>query len=180
MPTPVSSSTPYCTVAEFLKRYDWRTIAQLMSDDDQTPTERTTLTDDATNEGARLLTILKDASGKVEMAAFAGGAYAPADLAALTGNQSAYLARLVADIAVGMCYQRRPDLFGPMPMQAQEAANILNALESGRKVFGLQETIDAGRMDMTIDTPISVDKRNGMVNITRKFWGDRGNVYPVR
>jgi hypothetical protein len=180
MPTPISSANAYCSVAEFLKRYDWRTIAQLMSDDDTTPTERTTLTDSTTNEGTRLADILKDASGQVEMAAFAGGRYAPADLEALTGNQSAFLKRLVANIAVGMCYQRRPDLYAALPVQAQEAANILNALAGGEMIFGLQENIDASHMDMTLDKPDDVDRRKLMTNITKSFFGRRGNEYPVR
>jgi hypothetical protein len=151
-----------------------------MTDDDTTEDVRSALTDSSSVEGSRLAELLKDASGEVETAAFVGGRYAPADLAALTGNQSAYLKRLVADIAVGLCYQRRPDLFAGPPAAAQKAANLLNALASGERIFGLQENIDASHMEMTTDTPEQVETRNGMVVIAQGFFGRRGNRYEAR
>lgn len=177
MPTPVSNSSAYLSASEFLTRVDWRPIAQLMTDDDTTEDVRSALTDASSVEGARLAELLKDASGQVETAAFVGGRYAPADLAALSGNQAAYLKRLVADIAIGLCYQRRPDLFSGMPAQAQQANQILNALAGGDRIFGLQENIDASHMHMTTDTPENVETRNGMVYIARGFFGRRGNRY---
>jgi hypothetical protein len=176
VPTPISSSDPYIAVADFLKRYDWRTIAQLMGDDDQVEPLRSTLLDDETTEGANLAEVLKDSSGEVETAALVGGRYAPADLNALTGNQLAYLKRLVADIAIGRCYQRRPDLFGPPPTQAQVAAQVLNAIASGERVFGLQENIDASHLDMTTDTPDQVHTRYGVVRQAAPYFGRRVNM----
>lgn len=180
MATPVSATTPYITATEFLKRYDWRTIIQLMGDDDASDPQLSTLLDEDTNEGGNLLAILKDAAGELETAALLGGRYSVADLNALTNNQSAYLGRIVADLAIGRCYQRRPDLFGQPPTQSQVAANILNALASGERIFGLQDQIDAGHMEMTTDAPADVVERNGMVVIAQEYFGRRGNRYLPR
>lgn len=180
MPTPVTASTPYITAANFLKRYDWRTIIQLMSDDDIGEMERAPLLDSTTTEGGNLYEILKDASGELETAVLVGGRYSIADLQALTNNQLAYIGRIVADTAIGKCYQRRPDLFGPPPQQAQVAANVLNALASGERIFGLQDQIDASHMEMTTNQPEDVVQRNGMVVIAQEFFGVRGNRYTAR
>ena len=180
MPTPISATSPYITVANFLKRYDWRTIGQLMCDDDTEVPQLATLLDSATNEGGNLYLILQDASGELETAALVGGRYTVADLQALTGNQAAYIGRIVADLAVGKCYQRRPDLYSEMPAQSTVASNILNALASGEVIFGLQDQIDAGHMEMTTDLPSDVETRNGMVVIAQEYFGRRGNRYPGR
>ncbi len=81
----------------------------------------------------------------------------------------------MSDLSIGRCYQRRPDLFGPPPQQAQIAANVLNALASGERIFGLQEVIDASHMTMTTDTPEDVVTRNGMVVQAQEFFGRRAN-----
>ncbi len=175
MSTPVSALTPYCSVAEFLTRYDWRPVMQLMSDDDSQDPLRNTLTDSTTTEGARLLAILQDASGELETAALLGGRYTVADLQALTGNQVAYIRRITADLAIGRCFQRRPDLFGQPPNQTQVAQQVLNALASGDRIFGLQETIDASHLEMTTNTEANVLTRNSMVVAAQEYFGRRGN-----
>lgn len=174
MPTPVSSSSPYISASEFLKRYDWRTIGQLLSDDDTGPDLISTLTNSATTEGERLESVLKDASGMVEIACLKGGMYTVADLEALTGNQAAILKRLVSDIAVNLCYQRRPSTNHPMPQQTQVAMNLLDAISQGDKIFGLQAQIDAGHAELKTDTPENVETRNGMTVIAQEFFGIRG------
>lgn len=145
-----------------------------MSDDDTTPT-LSTLSDSSTVEGGNLYAILMDASGDVEMAALNGERYTPTDLQTLTGNSLSALKRLVADIAIWRCYQRRPDLNQPMPQQSQVAANLLNALASGERVFGLQEVVDASHLDMTTDQPEDVVTRNGMVVFAEEMFGRRNN-----
>lgn len=187
--TPVSATTPYITVAEFLDRYDLRTIGQLMHDDDTLPMSGDNinltallaeLENTGTAPGRRLYAILQDASGKLESSALAGERYTPEDLQALTGNQAEYLKRLVADLAVRTCYERRPTLFGPPPTQSQEADAVLNAIAAGTMIFGLQEVMDAGHMTMTTDTPRNVLTRNSMVVQAQGFFGVRANRIPPR
>ncbi len=45
----------------------------------------------------------------------------------------------------------------PMPSQTQTATNLLNALSSGERVFGLQEVVDASHMEL--GTNSTIDQR---------------------
>jgi hypothetical protein len=172
--TPISTTTPYCTVENFLKLYDYRPIAQLMNDDNSTAVTRADLLDDTTDEGERLLNILMRSSGDVEMAVLAGGRITPTDLAALTGASAVSLQGLVADLAIGECYTRRPDK-NPWAEKTAMARSILNALASGDLIFATQEAVDSSKLEITADTPQRVYDRQGMVVQMQGFFGVRGN-----
>lgn len=172
--TPVSNSTPYCTAQEFLKRADFRTVADNLSDNDKRPTLPTIL-DSSSVEGNRLYVILMDASGEVESACLLGGRYTPADLAALTGNQAQFLKRLVTDLAIPMVYRRRPDLNTPVPDWCTQAKNILNALAAGDRIFGIQETIDATHAEIEVDSAADVEARQMPTYTASRFFGTRNN-----
>lgn len=87
---PLTNSTTLCSVVEFLRRCDQRTVAELVSDTGA-PVDVASLGADA-NLAASLL----DATGEVEAAAMHGGRYRPDDLAALTGAAQGRLQRLIA------------------------------------------------------------------------------------
>ncbi len=182
--TPLSASSPYLTVAEFGDRYDLRTICQLLHDDDDEPGDYAAiyaeLTNTATDAGRRLATILSDVSGKLESAVFSRGQYTPNALATLTGNSLAYLKRVVADLAVRPCYERRPTKAPPMPQGADEADAVLNALAAGTNIFGLAEVAEAGHMTMTTNTPADVLTRNSVTQQARGFFGRTANLNPPR
>jgi hypothetical protein len=139
--TPNSSSTTYCSPAEFLKRYDSRTVGDLVADDGARVSASALLTDD--NLAAALLT----ASGYVETACFTGNKYAAADLGALTGAGRAFLYQLVSDLVMGLLLERRPksgDEKIEPPAAYERAWKTLDRLRLGELVFGLVETGDAG------------------------------------
>lgn len=175
MSTFISTLTPYCTAAQMLTRYDIRTIGKLMSDDPKYIPDYNELVDKTTKAGGNLNTILMDASGDVELAALKGGRYTVLDLQGLIGANQSSLQRIVADLAVMMCYQRRPTTNEPIPTQAQIAMNKLADLESGGKTFGIQEAINNSHLQFTTDWPSDVVTRNGMVVQAQEFFGRRAN-----
>lgn len=140
MPKQVSTSaSPYCTPSAALLYVDWRTPANLLSDDG------TRLADSgAVASSAAWAELLLAASGEVEAAALRGKRYTPADLAAMTGAQAARLRELVARLAVGKLVFRRPGLYPTVPQDVQDARAALELLANGERVFGFVETMEAG------------------------------------
>lgn len=166
--TPLSSATTLCSVAEFLKRCDRRTVCDLVSDA-ETPVDAASLATDA-NLAAALL----DATGDVEAAAMKGGRYSPADLAALTGAALGRLLRLVSRLAMVYLYERRPDK-GPLPEVYKVVQEQLELLRQGEMIFGTQESFDASREDDTVETSQDVEARNGTTYQASRFFGRRSN-----
>lgn len=170
--TVISGSTSYCTAAQFAQRYDVRSLAQRLSDTGSDI--QSVLTD------AKLAAILKEASGKVEMAAFIGQRYTTADLAAIAAsatNATESLAGLVADLAIPIIFKRRPEVIPQFP-QVQEAKDMLGALAEGVRIFQFSETAAAGVLDTDIETPDIVRDRNLWTYQARRFFGTRGNRMP--
>lgn len=165
--TVLTSSTSYCSVAEFLKRVDVRTVGDLASDD-TTRVEASALT---TNE--KVLTALEDASGEVESAALLGERYTPDDLNALTGMAQAKLQRLVADIAMALMIERRPSLKVPPPPGIERTQEWLNMMAQGERIFGFQEVAEAGHLDHEVLTKDEVEDRAGLVYQARAYFGTR-------
>ncbi len=145
--TPLTSAAPYCTPAALIEGRDRRQVADLCSDDGDgpRPTYRCLL-DAGTPPGQILLASLSAASWDVESACVAGGRYTPADLQALTGVGRAGLVRLTAALAFWRLMQRRhPATSSPKSVPgAEEAADTLERLRTGERVFPFQETADAG------------------------------------
>ncbi len=172
--TPLSTGTPYCDAEAFLTRFDWRPIAQLMNDGNSNAVTRAMLVDTATTEGGRLNEILMDCSGEIEASALLGGKYSPTDLQSLTGAGLAYLKRLICDIAIGRCYERRPGT-NPWAQATLTARQLLNAIASGEAIFGTQQAVDASHLSISPDTPQKVQNRQGMVVQAQGYFGVRGN-----
>jgi phage gp36-like protein len=136
-----SSLTSYASVADLLALKDYRTIAQLCSDDGANPIP---LADLPTN--INLLTILSTASGELESAVLRSGIYQVTDLSGLSGVSLAYLKKIVCDIAMKLLYSRRP---GPAPSETcindyNSAMDALNNLANGVRIFSFQQTQEAG------------------------------------
>ncbi len=139
MAVPVSTSTPYCSNAQFMILHDYRNVADLLVDDDSRLTQALVLA--STN----LTKFLSVASGEIESALLACNRYTPTDLAALTGASSDYLQQLTADLAFWrMCSRRWPEA-DPKDVQGASAAlGALERLRKGENIFGLQEIMNAG------------------------------------
>lgn len=165
---PLSSATTLCGVAEFLKRCDERSVAELVSDTN-TPVDVSSLATDV-NLAAALL----DATGEVEAAAMHGCRYRPDDLAALTGAAQGRLQRLIARLALVYLYERRPDR-GPIPEVYKAVLDQLEQLRGGEMIFGTTETVAASVQDHEVETSAVVESRNGTTFQASRFFGRRSN-----
>jgi len=129
-PPFVPVDTSFVTVQQLLDRYDRRTVAQLLSDDnEQVPTA-----DLVTNQ--KLLAILQDATGEFRSALTVGFQYADDDLDALALERNPVIVRLISALAMGYLYERRgigvPDATDKTIRWAREQ---LVELQKGRKVL---------------------------------------------
>lgn len=128
----------YATPADFLQRYDWRDVGDLVSDS----SEQISPNDQLTNP--ILLQILQDASGDVEAALLRAGRYKTTDLTGLTGNPLALLKRITCEIAIAYLFERRP-LFNVERMEQYQKfrEGHLKRLASGENIFNLTAVLQA-------------------------------------
>lgn len=166
--TPSTNSATLLSAAEFLKRCDLRTVADLCSDTDEPVAEASLAAD------PNLAAALLDATGEVEAAAMRGGRYTPADLAALTGATQARMRRMIARITMGLLYERRPDK-GEPAASYKLALEQLELLRQGEMIFGTVEAADAQIQDHEVENAATVEARNGTSFIARRYFGRRSN-----
>lgn len=168
--TPLSGSSPYLTAARLKYYRDTRRVLDLLRDDD-TPATWADAVDSTTDPGKRLLAALQGASGEVEEWALAGGRYAPADLAALTGNQLARLEGLVADLAFWrLSVVRHPDCRPEDVSGAEPALAALARLGEGKTIFG---TVEAAAAGVTATADLDRTGDGTTVLEARRYFGDR-------
>lgn len=180
MPTPISGPIPYCSPAQFLERYDVRTVGQLLSDTDVALSQTDVLQSTILND------LLMEASGWVESAALVANRYSPNDLYALatdpsalpgTGNSARMLAGIVAGITMFFLWDRRPTKYLEMglPLRSEMAIEMLDRLRKGEAIFGIQEVANAGNPDPKFITPEQINTRNFSSNQARRFFGNRAD-----
>lgn len=166
MATPLSSSASYCTAAEFVKRYDLRQIGDLIGDDDT----RVDGCNIATHPN--VLAALEDASGEVEMACLVGKRYVPTDLNTLTGMSKRRLQKLVSDLAMWCLMCRRYPAMEPTTTYSGAVA-LLQQLREGVRIFGLEETADAGLPKHKFVDLQEIETLNLGTHQARRFFGVR-------
>ncbi len=171
-----SSSTSFCLPSQFVLIFDYRSFAQLSSDND------VPLTQSAFEASAILAAKLQIASGKVEMAATRGARYDPIiDLQALAAgvpptNGAWALAELVAGIAAFELYGRRYEAMPEYMQKKVDEANVmLEALENGEVIFPFTQAQQAGLLTDYIETPQDVDNRNLPSLVAQNLFGRRDN-----
>jgi hypothetical protein len=172
MSTLVSGTSPYCSGAQFLVRYDVRTAAELLVD--------TNASMDVTQvaASATLNTLLMASSGKFEAAALKGGKYTLLDLQLLTAptsNMREWIAEIIADLTAPKVLGRRWLEFPDYKDRLKEANDVLEALADGDTIFGLQEVIDAGVINSEVETPDIVEQRNMITLQASPYFGTRAN-----
>lgn len=176
--TPNSSLTSFCSGAQFVVIYDWRTIAELLSDTDASLTNATQVANSTV-----LAELLMEATGQIEMATSIGNRYQvyqnqPSDLAVLAATQTASgarLRRLNAAIALEYCWRRRPDKEMPPMPEFEEAALTLKALADGEAIFGFVETMSAGLVQDFVETATDVEQRKMPSFTAQNLFGRRQN-----
>lgn len=132
----------YASGDDFVLRYDARTIADQLSDDN------TVVANADVPTHAVVTQLLEDASGKIDGALLASERYSTVDLQNLDGNALSFLQRLCCDVAFAMLFRRRGDCD---PDKAQAYAKLaerdLEALRKGQIIFALTSQEQAGLPD---------------------------------
>ena len=151
--TPLSNSGSYLTAADFVKRYDVRTIGELLVDDDNAPR----LAPQQVLVSAILAAIMSGASGELESALVAGHRQDPADIAAIAAMPALtpvreYLMDLLSALTLGRLLGRRPDRY-PVPDEVKEARQFIELLRDGERILPTNEAAQAGVTTPSLQLP---------------------------
>jgi len=126
--------TSFATAAQFFDRFDSRWVSKNILDDGTAPTLATML-DTNTVAGARLLTLLTDASEELMAAAAVGARYSETDLRVYGGN---LVVSIVCGLTLGLVVKRR----GRALTDSKElsaaydiAADQVEQLRRGERIF---------------------------------------------
>ncbi len=182
MSTLNTSIYPYCNIAIFLEKFDYRTVGDYLSDTDQrlTPIEITNST--------VLLHLLLEASGYVESLAQKGTRYSHDDLFLIanldpiggqpkspTNATAQMMYGIVAGIAMFYLWERRPLRLSEhkMSRRSEWALMMTEALGNGDAIFGLLEVAEAGLPTPQFMTPQQIRYRNFTSNQAQRYFGDR-------
>lgn len=145
--TNASSTTPYCTAAQFFTFYQSSLAADVLraSPDAPRPSYLAML-DPANPAGAKLLVFLSRGAGEIEASCAIARRYSPADLQALGGMSTVLLQGLNAARSMWGVYQRlKPGSARPEDCPgAKESEALLRDLRDGQKIFTFEQTMDAG------------------------------------
>lgn len=184
MSTLISSTTPWITVAEFVKRADPRTIADIVGDSNKRLYTKPDGTIDLTLLAAdvNLLAALASASGQFEADVFVGARYSPDDLTKIfttTCNAQAFMWQIIANIAKCHVEERRMgmDPNWTMPDWYKETKEILLRIREGDAIFGFQEHADAGLPKSQFMTPEQWNDVNTTVTQARAMFGRRNKDF---
>lgn len=164
-----SGSSAFLTAAQFLRYYDSRVVAELLSD------TNTKVQDPST--APQMTEFLRSASGTVEASALKGGRYTAADLTALAAanvNGSYYLRKLVAGVLMQDLRARRARVGEDFLEQFKWVRDALKALRQGEEIFGFVEVQEAATTQATLDNWEARQVRNGISVNASPFFGNRG------
>ncbi len=160
----------YASIADMLKRYDVRTIGDLINDDGTAASSAEVLAD----ADGIIAAALETASGEVESACFRGKRYTVTDLQGLTGNQSALLKSLVCKLAFWFLWERRPVWDQDQYEQAKNAPRgMLDRLKRGEDVFDIEAVKTAGNPSVTGPTRADLTNLNLIRDRLYKYYPDR-------
>lgn len=123
----------YAAPADFLKRYDYRILGQLVTDTGTAVTPTALLND------PNLQAALDDASGMIDSAVLVSNRYGIADLTALTGQDQAFLLRLTCDLAFVLLQERRGAVDVKDLPQYQATMQTLQWLRNGERIFAVPQ-----------------------------------------
>lgn len=173
MPQTLSSSlTPLCPVSEFLKRVDRLAVAKLASDDvNGVPVPDGNL---ATNDN--VLAALFDATGLFESAALGKARYSAADLQLLLVTECGargMMFNIITNLAWTFLFNRRPNMNVVPPPTLQFTNDLLERLWQGTRIFGFEQTADAGVMELVQSSQSDIEERNGVVFQAEPYFGRR-------
>jgi len=173
---------PYTTADAVLDRYDYRFLADRVLDTGGRATAAD-LVDTGTDAGRRLALAITDATSLIDTAVSVGNRYRLADLQGLVDNQPnstslALLARVSADLAVGLLAKRRAlpaEEMAQLVPGYDEAMGVLAQLRNGERVLvDVPDVPEAGEMGTATGSPTSPP----LAEITPK-WSWQPQVFGV-
>lgn len=169
----------YCSGSEFVKRYDYRRVAQLVTDDGAPLTSSSAVAADS-----NVLQMLDDATADINSAVLVGKKYKVSDLdvsdptiCKLTASGLNLLQRICADLAYGYCVVRRAlpttetSALGP---RFQAAQDVLEKLRYGSHIFDFTDgtPADAGLAhDLNVGLASTINNANSIVINSLGYYG---------
>lgn len=164
--------TAYATVDDLLTRYDWRDIAEIVSDDNSRLTQGALQTD------TKVIAALTDASGEVEAALLVSGNYTTDQLAGLTGNSLGKLIALVCQIALANLMSRRSGGNVERYEQIMKiAGDSLQRLRMGENILNIPGKADAGLPSLGGPTTVAINRLNLVRDQTKNYFPSRRLPY---
>lgn len=164
-----SGTTQYITAAQFLRYYDTRVVAELLSD---------TGVKVVSPAGDPILAeLLQAACGEVEASALRGGRYTSDDLAALAAsstNHAVFLRKLCAAVCMDSLRSRRARVGEEELKDRKWVLEALKRLRQGEEIFGFVEVQEAGTTQSTKDNAVNRQARQGISTFASPFFGVRG------
>jgi len=159
----------YATADDMRARFDERSLAEIVSDNDTS----VALGDLATD--TNMQAALDDATGMVDASLLMGQQYTPTDLASLTGTSLALLVRLTCTQALIFLRQRRGYVADQDSMEREQKwiDDVLQRLKRGANVFNITATLESGVASREIVTPRAVDRAQLMRDRTNNYFPNR-------
>lgn len=156
----------YADGNDLVERYDIDLIGDLATDDRQTLDRANVPTH------PHVLTALEDASGEVDVALLAGGRYTVAQLQSLADTSLSYLKSIVCGLAIAALHERRPEAYedGVIERLTKRARDAIQAIRRGENVFGLDEHVNASRVDTGGPSAIDLRNRNALPERMGRFF----------
>ena len=167
MSTPISSSISYATPEDIRLAHDFRQCGDLLNDDGTRVTTEATF-----DANSKVQAALRKGVFIIEAACFRGNKYSVADLQALTGVARDGLVDLNVELAWWKLNLRR---FNKMeiPPETAFAFSLIDALNSGEKIFPLQEQASAGNPSNGFMTQSEWLTLNPAIVQSQRYWGCR-------
>lgn len=166
--TITSGSTQYITPAQFLRYYDSRVVAELLSDNGVKVV--------APAGDPILAELLQAACGEVEASALKGGRYTSDDLAAIaasTTNGGVYLRKMCAAVAMDSLRSRRGRVGEEELKDRKWVTEALRLLRQGEQILGFVEVQIAATTQSTKDDAQARQVRQGISTFASPFFGVR-------
>lgn len=173
--TPNSTTTPYCSAAQFQNYCDVVFEGLLVNDDGSLTGPTGLLT------SPRLAAALLAASGLVEAAVTAGNRAGPLDLNALAASGTAggnYLAWLVAMHAAAMLMARRSDPTHAFPPALEMAMTKLREIREGVDVLTFLESQGSENIEYTQISEQDMQMKGLMTRYLYRVFGTDPSTLP--
>jgi phage gp36-like protein len=158
---------------DLISRYDRRLIADLATDEGET------LPAEDLGDHPAVLTALQDASGEMLVALAQGGRYTVDQLEGLSGYALHHRKRICCDIAMNLLMKRRPIVDEERAAAiAKQSREHLKSLAAGENVFGLEEHIDAGMLELSTVSTVEIENLNLLPTRMGRYFPDTAQRTP--